>query len=133
MKDLSNTVDVNGWSLYTIKYDKAEGEGKVLLKTVNTMKGFLQRIDPHFKLYSFGIWGVYGDEGNYEIQGAWLWRGTEIPFELNDHPSFDYHKFEKIDPKNEEQFSKWAEFWINQTEDESKVGGLTARELAYWR
>lgn len=46
------------------------------------MKGFLQRIDPHFKKYSFAIWGVYGDEGNYEIRGAWLWRGTEIPLEF---------------------------------------------------
>ena len=46
------------------------------------MKGFLQRIDPHFKKQSFAIWGVYGDEGKYEIRGAWLWRGVEIPSEF---------------------------------------------------
>jgi len=28
------------------------------------------------------MWGVYGDEGSYEIRGAWMWRGTEIPEEL---------------------------------------------------
>jgi elongation factor 1-gamma len=65
-----------------VKYEKAEGEGKMLLKTTNTMKGFVQRIDPHFRKHSFALWGVYGDEGNLEIQGVWLWRGTEIPFEF---------------------------------------------------
>jgi hypothetical protein len=28
------------------------------------------------------MWGVYGDEGNFEISGAWLWRGVEIPLEF---------------------------------------------------
>jgi elongation factor 1-gamma len=43
------------------------------------MKGFLQRIDPHFKKYCFAIHGVYGEEPNLQIRGAWMWRGVEIP------------------------------------------------------
>lgn len=74
----------------------------MLLKTNNTAKGFLQRIDPSFRKYSFAIYGVYGDEGDLEIRGAWLWRGTEIPLEFTDHPSFEFHTFNRIDPKNEE-------------------------------
>jgi len=62
-----------------IYYEKAEGEGSMLLKTNNTMKGFLQRIDPHFKKWCFAIHGVYGEEPNLEIRGAWMWRGAEIP------------------------------------------------------
>ena len=77
-----DTVDTQGWSLWLVKYEKAEGEGVNLLKTTNTMKGFLQRTDPHFRKHSFAIWGVYGDDKAYEIQGAWLWRGVEVPFEF---------------------------------------------------
>lgn len=67
IQTLFDTIDTEGWSLWIIKYEKAEGEGVNLLKTTNTMRGFLQRIDPHFKKHSFGIWGVYGEEANYEM------------------------------------------------------------------
>lgn len=60
------------------------------------MKGFLQRIDPHFKKHCFAMHGVYGDEPNLEIRGAWLWRGADIPLVLKDHPSFEFHKFVKV-------------------------------------
>jgi hypothetical protein len=33
----------------------------------------------HFRKYVFGTYGVYGEEGNYEVEGVWVWRGTEIP------------------------------------------------------
>ena len=46
--------------------------------------------------------GVYGDEPNLEIRGCWLWRGTEIPMEMKDHPSFEFHKFFKMDIAKEE-------------------------------
>lgn len=80
-----------------VLYEKdPETEGKVLIKTNNTMNGFLQRSDPHFRKYAFAIHGVYGDEPNLEIRGAWLWRGTEVPQELIDHPSYELHKFIKL-------------------------------------
>jgi elongation factor 1-gamma len=43
------------------------------------MNGFLQRMDPHFKKHCFAIHGIYGEEPNLEIRGAWIWRGAEIP------------------------------------------------------
>jgi hypothetical protein len=28
-----------------------------------------------------------------KIKGLFMWRGTEKPFEITDHPSYEYHKF----------------------------------------
>lgn len=71
--------DAAGWSLWKVHYQKYEGEGEKVYLTSNLKNGFLQRLD-HFRKYSFGVHGVYGDEPNLEIQGVWMWRGTEIPF-----------------------------------------------------
>jgi len=70
--------DPNGFSVWHVKYIKAEGEGKILYLTNNLKNGFLQRLD-HFRKYAFGVHGVYGEEPNLEIRGLWVWRGTEAP------------------------------------------------------
>jgi Elongation factor 1 gamma, conserved domain. len=36
--------DPNGYSIWNVLYEKAEGEGKVLFLTSNLMNGFLQRL-----------------------------------------------------------------------------------------
>ena len=51
----------------------------MLLITNNMKRGFLQRMDPHFRKWAFGVHGVYGEEPDLQIRGAWLWRGLEIP------------------------------------------------------
>ena len=124
--------DPQGFSLWFIEYDKAEGEGQVLFLTSNLMNGFLQRLE-HFRKYAFAVHGVYGDEPNLEIRGVWLWRGTEIPQEMKDHPSFEYHKFTKLDHNNEADKKKVTEFWTGIEEDVSVVDGLKARTVKYFK
>lgn len=70
--------DANGFSIWYIKYIKYEGEGVKLYLTSNLKDSFMQRLD-HFRKYGFGVHGVYGEEGNYEIRGMWVWRGLEHP------------------------------------------------------
>lgn len=83
MQTLFETIDANGWSLWELKYNKTENQGKVLIQTSNLNKiSIIQKIEPNFRKYSFAIQGVYGDEPNLEIMGAWLWRGVEIPQEI---------------------------------------------------
>jgi hypothetical protein len=36
----------------------------------------------HFRKYCFGVLGVYGVEGAYEIRGVMFWRGTELAAEI---------------------------------------------------
>lgn len=63
---LFKNIDKNGFSFWLIKYEKAEGEGKVLYMTSNLMNGTLQRAEG-FRKYCIGVFGVYGDEPNLEI------------------------------------------------------------------
>lgn len=79
--------------------------------TRNLAAGFIQRLET-FRKYSFGTWGVYGDEPNLEIRGTYkeffnepilnstglfLWRGLEEPTEIKEHVSYEYHKFTKLE------------------------------------
>jgi len=45
---------------------------------------------------------VYGEEPNLEIRGVWLWRGTEIPNEIKELDSFEYHTWDRLDVNNAE-------------------------------
>ncbi|KAM3129065.1 hypothetical protein pb186bvf_018843 [Paramecium bursaria] len=126
-------LDQAGWSAWEVLYQKSENEGKLLIVTKNNVRGFLQRTDPHFRKYCFAVHGVYGDEPDLHQRGAWLWRGTEIPEYLKDHPTFEFVKFVKLDVNDEAQRARFEEYWLNQEEDESKVQGLTARFVEYFR
>jgi len=52
---------------------------------------------------------------------------------LKDHPSFEYHKFNKLTKASPENRKLFEEYWLNQTEDESIVKGLKARTLVYFK
>jgi elongation factor 1-gamma len=126
-------LDPEGYSVWHMQYDKAEGEGQVVFLTANLMNGYLQRLET-FRKYSLGVVGVYGEEPNLEIRGVWVWRGNEVPFELKDHPSGEWYKFSKMDVKNNEADKKRIEeYWCGWDEDESIVDGLRARIVKYYK
>jgi elongation factor 1-gamma len=128
-----DNLDDKGYSVWKMDYEKAEGEGTVTFLTANLMNGYLQRLET-FRKYAFGVVGVYGDEPNLQIRGCWVWRGTEIPFELKDHPSADWYHFKKLDVKNNEADRKLQEeYWCGLNEDESVAEGLTARIVKYYK
>lgn len=81
MVDFWKKFDANGYSFWTMKYDKLPSEGKILFRTRNSLSFFLQKLDT-FRKYSFAVHGIYGVEGDYDIRGCWMWRGTEIPEEV---------------------------------------------------
>jgi elongation factor 1-gamma len=124
--------DANGYSIYNVLYEKAEGEGVKLFLTSNLMNGFLQRLD-HFRKYAFAVHGVYGEEGCYEIRGVWVWRGNGLPKEITDLDSFEYHKWIRLDASKEEDRKKVDEYWCGLDEDVDKVEGLTARTVKYFK
>ena len=67
-----NTLNEEKFSIWKIHYDKHESEGKVLFLTQNLANGSLQRIE-NIRKVAFGTWGVYGDEGDYEVRGVMIW------------------------------------------------------------
>ncbi len=68
LKFFWENFDNEGYSIWFIKYIKAEGEGKVVFLTNNLMNGFLQRLET-FRKYAFAVHGVYGEEPSLEIRG----------------------------------------------------------------
>lgn len=81
MAEFWKKFDANGYSFWTMKYDKLPSEGKILFRTRNSLSFFLQKLDC-FRKYSFSVHGIYGVEGDFDIRGCWMWRGTEIPEEV---------------------------------------------------
>jgi elongation factor 1-gamma len=83
--------------------------------------GHVRRID-HFRKYTFATYGVYGVEGDYELDGVWMWRGLEIPEEWKEHQCYEYFIFTKMDPKNEVDQALAEEYWLNTTEGQLVEG-----------
>jgi len=87
----------------------------------------------HFRKYAFGVHGVYGEEPNLDIKGCWMWRGTEIPFEMKDHPSYEYHFFTKLDVTKEEDRKIVEAYFGSKKEDEDVVEGQRLRTFKYFK
>lgn len=121
--------DPSGWSFYWMRYDKLEGECEVSYVTSNLLHGFIQRIDNSFRKYSFGVIDVVGNEGDLNIQGVWMFRGKEIPFEMKDHPSFEYHTFRKLDHNNADDKKLIEDYWCSDEE----VSGLPIQDGKVWK
>ncbi|SBT80038.1 elongation factor 1-gamma, putative [Plasmodium malariae] len=121
-KDLLNNAmpyfwkayDDKGFCLYYMKYDKLEDECQISFVACNMAGGFLQRLENNFSKYSFAVISVLGENKNYDIEGVWLFRGTEIPFEMKDHPSFEYHIFKKLDISNNDDKKIVEEYWCSK-------------------
>ncbi len=102
-------------------YNKDESEGKVGYLTNNLKNGHLRNID-HFRKYTFSVHGVYGEEGNYEITGVWLWRGTEVPEEWKEHQSYENFTFTRLDERDPAVQELTASYWLNLNEDDVVEG-----------
>jgi len=112
LKEFWNKIDLEGYSFWFMQYQKLPSEGKVLFKSNNSSSFFLQKLDP-FRKYSFSVHGVYGEEGNYEIRGVWMWRGVEIAEEIKAHDNFPYMTIKQLDPKTETDRNLIESYWLN--------------------
>jgi len=131
LKDFWTKIDLNGFSFWFMQYQKLPSEGKVLFKSNNSASFFLQKLDP-FRKWTFSAHGVYGEEGNYEIRGVWMWRGTEIPEEIKEHESFEYMTIKRLDPTKEEDRKLIEDYWLHiKTGD--FVDGLKVAEVVHFK
>ena len=44
--------------------------------------------------------GVYGDEPKLEVAGMYIWKGTGVPAEINEHPTGEYYEKIPMDMDN---------------------------------
>jgi len=131
MKDFWTKFDANGYSIWFVQYQKLKTEGKELYKTENSCSFFLQKLD-HFRKYSFSTYGVYGDVGDFEIRGVWMWRGTEIPEEIQTNDSFPYLTIKKLDSSNENDREYLLNYWLHITPGEV-VDGMKVASVNYFK
>jgi elongation factor 1-gamma len=112
MKSFWTKFDPSNYSFWTMQYQKLASEGKILFKTCNSSSFFLQKLD-NFRKYTFSVHGVYGVEGNYEVRGLWMWKGTDIPEEVREHDNFAYMTMKKLDSASEADRKMVEDYWLN--------------------
>ena len=122
--------DPNGYSLWWMEYQKLPSEGKILFRTSNSKSFFLQKLDS-FRKYCFAAHCVYGVDGDYEIRGVWMWRGTEIAQEMKDHDNFEYMTIRKLDHTKEEDKKLVHDYWTKLNE-EDEVEGRKCADVEYF-
>ena len=91
-------------------YEKYIGEGEVLEPTINLIHGFMNFITLS-RNDLFGIHMILGEEPNLEIQGVWLFKGTDINQILRTHPQLEYYKCRRLDLRSEVDRILITEFW----------------------
>jgi len=52
---------------------------------------------------------------------------------MKDHPSYEYHTLKKLDFNNADHKKILEEYWTGLEDDVSKVEGLTARTVKYFK
>eukprot|EP01103_Thecamoeba_quadrilineata_P006012 TRINITY_DN15751_c0_g1_i1.p1 TRINITY_DN15751_c0_g1~~TRINITY_DN15751_c0_g1_i1.p1 ORF type:complete len:440 (+),score=110.22 TRINITY_DN15751_c0_g1_i1:127-1320(+) len=104
-------LDKQGWSVYFCDFKYPE-EQTALYKTCNLVGGFLQRLDK-LRKYGFGSINILEIEGkgNFDIQGAWLFRGQDIPAEMTTCDDSELYTWRKADLDNEEDKTKITEIF----------------------
>lgn len=119
-------------SVFHLHYQKYEGEGTIVYQFNNMKNGFIQRCEAARKK-AFGTYSIYGDEPNLEISGVWLFDSADVPAEMHENPSFEYHDKRKLDLTNADDLQLLRDNWTKIVDDESVVGGLTLRAFGSFK
>lgn len=124
---LFENFDKNAFSVWFFRYDKLPSEGKKLFLTRNFLTGFLSRAEVARK-HSIGSIGIYGEEGDLEVKGVWMWRGVEDLPMMKEHTQWEYFQKRQLDLSNEADKQLLRDYWTKKEEDKDVVEGLTVRE-----
>lgn len=94
---LIENFDRNNMSIHVADYGKTENELKNSLLSCNQLGGFMQRFHTVVRRHCFVGFAVIGEEGNYDITGLLMVKGTEIPRIVSKmHPSFEFYTSKKL-------------------------------------
>lgn len=126
--EMLKQFDHAGYAAWFVQYEKYKGEGEVLYKTANLMKGFLQRFED-FRKHAFGRMAVTGEEPVLEIEGVFIFRGTVIPQEAHDHPQFEYYKHRQLNLSNDADVKILREFFGGA--EGTQANGRPIQEIAW--
>lgn len=129
---LFKNFDTNAFSVWFFRYDKLPSEGKKLFLTKNFLTGFLSRADQARK-HTIGSIGIYGEEGDFEVKGVWMWKGTDMLPMMKEHQQWEYFQTRQLDVSKPEDQELLREYWTKNQEDVDKVEGLTVRDWTLFK
>ena len=116
MRDFWKTYDPEGYSLWHIEYKNEPNECITLFRTV-IIKGDILLQLKYFKKYCFGVFGVYGQDGDYQISGCLMWRGQEIPDEIKEINCYDKLVIRQLNPKEKRDQQLVHDYWTHIKEN----------------
>lgn len=86
-------LDREGYSVWFCDY-KYNGELTKTFMTANLISGFLQRLDK-LRKYAFGSLLMFGQDGDLEVSGCWLFRGKEMPEEMTECDDAEHYNWKQ--------------------------------------
>lgn len=109
-------------------YDKYPGSFVQLLPSNNQYVFFMSSCEV-FRKWVYAIHCLTGEEGNYNMKGLWMMRGTEKLSNIDLVNDMEYYQYKKLNPKNEEDFKVIKEFLrlSKDSIDKDKVMGEVVR------
>ncbi|KAF8820531.1 putative elongation factor 1-gamma [Cardiosporidium cionae] len=106
-----NIFATGEYSLWFMRYNKLPAECKMDFLTCNLCNGFMQRMNNSIRSESFGVINVMGEGGEFDIEGVWLFTGSEMPALMKEHPSYEYQDFIQLDPQNAADKQRIIDYW----------------------
>jgi len=94
------------------------------------INGFLQRCEDVRK-YALGAINMVGkdeDTSPFKLNGAWLFRGPDIPKEMKDCPDSDYYTWTRLDSLKEADRKRFENLFIGKT-----IGSDQVLERKYFK
>jgi len=96
---LWENFDAEGYSFWYSDY-KFNAECTKLFMTANLLGGFVQRLDK-LRKYGFGSLIIFGEEPALQVAGVWLFRGPDVPQEMQEVDDYPNYTWKKLDHKDE--------------------------------
>jgi len=108
--------DPAGYSLFWCKYKYNDELPAEVFKVNNLVGGYFQRLEKLHK-YAFGTMNLYGSaEEGWDLSGAWVFRGAEIPPDMRECDDSEHYDWTPIDRSDKAQMSRFDDFlaWEGQ-------------------
>lgn len=97
-----DNYDPAGYSIWKLSY-KYNSELTKIFMSSNLVGGFFQRLEKVRK-YAFGSMCVFGEDGNNEIGGIFVFRGSEVPEDVKDVADYESYTFSKVENLEDPSF-----------------------------
>ena len=118
------------YSIWWLDQQNLPDKGKILKTTSNVKNLFLRKLE-NLKKNCFAVHGVYGSEGNYKIRGVWMWKGKDIPKEIENSEYYDYMTIRELDNNHKEDIELVNDYWTKLSKTD-KVQGRYAVDCDYF-